>query len=199
VIIADRYGCIVSYVADVVDPEPFVITASEDAVIHIGHSIALDASGNYVIDSIMWSPEAGLSCTYCPSTIATPLSPLTYVVTAVSEFGCTARDSVQVTIDDDPRMYIPNIFSPNGDGINDVWGIAIDQLSASKIERLVIFDRWGNILRTASGIPTANADELWDGKNNTTPVGSGVYVYLLQLVLADGRVIARSGNVTVLR
>jgi gliding motility-associated-like protein len=96
-------------------------------------------------------------------------------------------------------MYIPNIFSPNGDGINDVWGIAIDQLSASKIERLVIFDRWGNILRTASGIPTANADELWDGKNNTTPVGSGVYVYLLQLVLADGRVIARSGNVTVLR
>jgi hypothetical protein len=63
----------------------------------------------------------------------------------------------------------------------------------------VIFDRWGNIVRTVSGISTADADVLGDGRNNTTVVGSGVYVYLLELALADGSIISRSGSITVLK
>jgi gliding motility-associated-like protein len=199
VVISDHHGCSVTYEADVVDPTPFVITASQDAILFIGHSLQFDVTSNDLIESIVWLPAEGLTCDNCISPTATPLSSVTYVATAISEFGCTARDSVNITIDDNPRIFIPNVFTPNGDGVNDDWGISIDQLSSPRIERLVIFDRWGNIVRTVSGISTADADVLWDGRNNTTVVGSGVYVYLLELALADGSIISRSGSITVLK
>ncbi|MGQ9864590.1 MAG: T9SS type B sorting domain-containing protein, partial [Bacteroidia bacterium] len=93
----------------------------------------------------------------------------------------------------DPHIFIPNTFTPNGDGINDVFYIPTYGIDRYE---LMIFDRWGNLIFNNGG----SSARLWDGTYNGQPVPEGAYAYIIKLRLPPyGKEVQRAGTVTVIR
>jgi gliding motility-associated-like protein len=95
-------------------------------------------------------------------------------------------------------IYIPNVFSPNGDGINDEWVITAEPVSIPMLSGVKIFDRWGSLLYATGGIECTGADALWNGLGKEGVVNPGVFTYQLELLRPDGSTVVKSGTVTVL-
>lgn len=116
-----------------------------------------------------------------------------YTVTAYNNFGCVASDEVEIIIDNcqEPTIFIPNVFTPNNDGMNDEFFVKGD-----KIETITttIFNRWGNELITLEGL-----NEKWDGTYNDELVPSGTYFYLVEVKFEESRKEVLKGSVTLLR
>lgn len=150
------------------------------------------------------TPTAGVSYVWQPSgivsdpAIANPTAVVhqttTFVVT-VTDGTCTARDSVTVKVHelvcDDPDIFVPDAFTPNGDGSNDV--LLVRGRHITKME-FRVFDRWGELV-----FATEDQAEGWDGTYKGKPVDPAVYVYWLTATCADGQEYFGKGNVTVIR
>ncbi len=122
--------------------------------------------------------------------------PGTVWVDVTDMYDCHYVDSAAIVTDEAcliEQLYIPTVFSPNGDGINDICGINPDGgIDRAEIQ---IFDRWGNNLFTNTDRSLA-----WDGRSKGDKmVPTGVYVYLIKVQLASGSVYLRKGDVTLLR
>ena len=117
----------------------------------------------------------------------------TVTLITITDKGCrdtTFKGIYEVT---DPRgFYIPNAFSPNGDGLNDVFEIFYIGYTTYEIN---VFDRWGNQVFTNNGDPQF----FWDGKVKGQPVPQGVYVYSVKMTDWQGKNYARSGSITLIR
>ena len=88
-------------------------------------------------------------------------------------------------------LYIPNTFTPNGDGINDTFGVAGEAIKDFNIQ---VYNRWGEMI-----FETANANERWDGTFKGTKVPMGTYVYRISAQSASGKKVNREGNLNVIR
>jgi gliding motility-associated-like protein len=199
VAIQNEYGCFDKETIIIEDGPALNIQLPDDIVIPLGHSITLEASANLPLWSSMWNPTDSLQCPNCISTLATPSHDQTYVFTGTTEEGCTDFDSITVRVDPKPKLFIPNVFSPNHDGINDLFQINADPLSVTSFDRVYIFDRWGGILNQSSHLFNEGIVILWDGSTDNGPVNPGMYVYLILLTLANGDQSSFSGDVTVIR
>lgn len=96
------------------------------------------------------------------------------------------------------HVYIPNAFSPNDDGINDVFSI-MGGPELVKISTLKVFDRWGNLVYEGADLSPSSYVQGWNGKTRGKPVHNGVYTYLTRLLMDDGKERLFSGSVTLLR
>jgi gliding motility-associated-like protein len=165
--------------------------AGENVIIVSGETVTLDGQGNGT--SFSWQPPAGLSCTDCPTPQATPQQTTTYTLTVTNEFGCQRRDSVVIRVGcNDDVVFIPNAFSPNEDGQNDVFYIRSKGLR--NVEYLRIYDRWGKVMFESNSLSNG-----WDGTNNGKTVNPGVYVYQLKAVCSNGQPILMQGNITLVK
>jgi len=161
-------GCLDSAVT-IVNVNTVWITACCDTSIFPGKSVDINAasSGNYI-----WSPAAGLSCTNCYNPVATPDSTTIYTVATTDSAGCRASKEVEIRIKC-VDFSVPNVFTPNGDGSNDVFMVNVYGVETYNIE---IFDRWG-IMVYRSDTP----DTPWSGKNmDGNDVKDGVYYYIIK-------------------
>jgi gliding motility-associated-like protein len=106
----------------------------------------------------------------------------------------STESSAQVTYsaDCDPQIYIPNVFSPNGDGANDVWEVLFEETDITRVE-CVIFDRWGNTVFGTNSMPV-----VWDGLSHGEPMLPGVYVYIIRLI-DDDESQTLSGSLTIVK
>jgi gliding motility-associated-like protein len=118
-------------------------------------------------------------------------------VTVTNEAGCVATDDVLVQVNIVRPVYIPNVFSPNNDGINDRFTVYAGP-AADFVESLQIYSRWGELVFENSFTPN---DELagWDGTFNGQLVNPGVFTYLARVHFLDQKVVNYAGTVTVLR
>jgi gliding motility-associated-like protein len=118
-----------------------------------------------------------------------------YQVQVQDQHGCWGSDSIYITAQCPSRYYIPNVFSPNDDGVNDQFGVFSDYVNAV---HLTVYDRWGN--RVFEG---NSPDARWDGYFRGRPVDSGVYTWIARIegFRKDGStfVATESGSVTVVR
>ncbi len=132
--------------------------------------------------------------------LVSPLEDTEYTLTIIDVNGCTATGDVLVEVDKNRNVYIPNAFSPNGDGPNDEFRVFACRC-VSSINYVRIFDRWGNfIFEQASVEPDCiGGSRLWDGRVKGKPVGQGVYVYMVEVQFLDGIRLLYRGDVTVLR
>jgi len=124
--------------------------------------------------------------------IAAPLQTTTYTIYGMDQYGCVDSANVTITIDSTLNEGIPSAFTPNGDGLNDVF-----RPVGLKYQRLVdfrIFNRWGEVV-----FSTANAKEGWDGTFKGTPQDAGVYLYNVVVAKPDGTNKVYKGDVTLIR
>ncbi|HNE48168.1 MAG TPA: gliding motility-associated C-terminal domain-containing protein, partial [Saprospiraceae bacterium] len=112
--------------------------------------------------------------------------------------GCTATDSITVFILSPDIVYIPNVFSPDGDGINDrVTVYAGNRVKAIRI--FEIFDRWGEKVFSRTDMPANEPEAGWDGKHRGQKVQEGVYVYYLLIELTDGKKRLLKGDISLIQ
>ena len=193
------YGCFDNEEVVVDDGPPLDVNTAEDTSIVLGHTIFIHSTTNLAVDSIGWSNASTISCPYCLDTYATPTGDVTYVITVKTDVGCEDTDSITIRVDKTPIVYIPNVFSPNLDGINDYFAIGTDPLNVTSIDHVSIFDRWGGIISEKTNLSTEQEVILWDGDTASGPALPGTYVYLIQFTMADHTKQTRSGSVTVVR
>lgn len=193
--VTDSEGCSETVSVIVEIGSSFYLDASpDDALILQGESIdiTLDIDPNIVIDEIIWTPTDGLSCSDCDNPTASPMEPTMYIVTVIADNGCMASDTVFIDVKKPcGELFVPNIFSPNKDGVNDgfcVYGSCVISME------LTIFNRWGETI-----FYTENRNACWDGYFRGQLVQSGVYTYKLVATLESGETVLESGNVNVVR
>jgi gliding motility-associated-like protein len=142
---------------------------------------------------VIWKPAPDSSCIGCLSQTWFPGSSRRYDVTIVDTFGCKVSASTIVNVDRDIHIFVPNIFSPNGDGINDVYRAKSNYQSIVEFDAY-IFNRWGQKLYEWHD-PAGG----WDGKFNGKDVKQGVYFVLVKAKGADGRKYNIKKDVNLLR
>lgn len=96
------------------------------------------------------------------------------ILEAINEFGCSAYDSVNVWIYPEITLFVPNAFTPNGDGINDVFSVSVSGIVSYEIS---IFNRWGEIIYKST-----DPSQAWDGTHHKVKVPAGVYQYIIRAV-----------------
>jgi gliding motility-associated-like protein len=165
-----------------------VIDAGPSFVVPQGTLIQLRPTANdSTVVSFTWSPPVNLSNPNTLRPMVTALSDQTYTLTANAPGGCTATD--QVTVKILKPVKIPNVFSPNGDGINDKWMISnLSDYSGAYVE---IFNRYGQKIFYSAGY-----NEPWDGNYNGRPMPVATYYYIITLKNGYEPL---TGSVTIIR
>ncbi|MBK9017548.1 MAG: gliding motility-associated C-terminal domain-containing protein [Saprospiraceae bacterium] len=154
VIVVDANGCQANFSADLPNFEQVVVVLEPTASLAKGSSIQLSPVLNIPLDqiaSVNWSPADGLDCTDCLSPTVTVTSIITYTVTVTSVDGCTASASITISVTaPEGNIYVPNAFSPNDDGINDVLTIFANDGYVKQVISFQVFTRWGESVYEAS-------------------------------------------------
>ncbi|HUH72898.1 MAG TPA: PKD domain-containing protein [Chitinophagales bacterium] len=177
-----------------VSPRPEV-EAFQDSKIANGQNIVLKATADQNV-TYSWTPDYNISCLTCFNPNVFPNVSTQYKVIGTNEFGCSANAKVSVEVVDycsGASIEIPNVFSPNFDGKNDIFRLKYDKDLLS-INVFRIYNRYGEVI-----FETSNPDEGWDGTFNQTPINTGVYVYYVELDCYDGGTNFLKGNITLLR
>ncbi|MEN0006579.1 MAG: gliding motility-associated C-terminal domain-containing protein [Bacteroidota bacterium] len=143
--------------------------------------------------TIEWSPSGSLSCANCPDPVA-QLRESTMLQATLTDTitGCTGIYEIDITIRPEEKIYIPNAFSPNDDGVNDFFEVFTSDQEVLVLT-MQVYDRWGALVFEQSG-----ANRWWDGTFNGSDLPSGVYVYVVQVQLSTGRELL-SGDVALVR
>lgn len=173
--------------ADGSDPT-IQLQAGPDTTIYLGSSYQLNATGN-AVQQWIWTPGYALDDSTIFNPIARPEVTVTYVVTAVNIKGCLDRDTVVVTVSEDPVVSIPNLFSPNGDGFNDLF--VIPELDLYPNTALTIINREGVVVYESK-----NYKNDWDGNFRGQKLPEATYYYLIEFEKGDKKV---KGPITILR
>jgi gliding motility-associated-like protein len=168
---ASPYGC---YNTDSVTVSPYPqlgIDVTPDTFVISGSSAQLDVSGGPFLQ-YRWEPETGLNSSTIPNPIATPYDPIRYYVYGLNEYGCEEMDSVFIDVLEDITVY--NVFSPNGDGINEYFEIE----HAERFPEMLVevYSRWGDLLFSTVGY---HSGSWWDGRARGKEAPVGTYYYVI--------------------
>ena len=168
-----------------------VLVVSGDTTINIGESATVYADGGL---SYSWSPNinGSIACPTCSSTVVQPTLTTQYIVVASNSIYCKVQDTVTVIVDINcGDFFIPNVFSPNGDGLNDLINVHGRCISTFNLQ---IFNRWGEKV-----FETSSLSESWDGTFRGQKLDTGVFIYKADGVSIDGQEFKMKGNITLLR
>ena len=181
-------------VAMVVNPTPVIPPGQVFADESGGVLLQPQVTGD--IGSYTWTPATGLSADNIDDPFATPAASTVYTLSVVSTAGCKASGEITVKVYTDIR--IPNGFTPNGDGHNDVFYV-MGGPTGSLIKDFSVYDRWGlrvfQVHDVASGDPAFG----WNGTYKGNEVPPGTYVYVLTMSLAGGTAETYKGTVILIR
>jgi gliding motility-associated-like protein len=187
-----------AYIPVVVYPKPVFNIVQETINLAVGNSVTLNTTNSPDIIKWQWSPPAGLSCNNCAQPTASPVNSTTYRAVASNIAGCTGEDVVTINLFcNNGNVFVPNTFSPNGDGSNDVFfprgkGIA-------GIRNLQVFNRYGQIVFQNKNLDINRPEGGWDGKFMGQPLNPDVFVYQMEVICETGEVFPVKGNVSLIR
>jgi gliding motility-associated-like protein len=169
---------------------PAAVVELPDSIrLHPGEQARLDPRGNCLYFD--WFPPYGLSADSIANPIANPGVNTRYFLTASTEWGCATRDSIDVFVDPESLIDVPNAFTP-GSAPNALFRPSRRGLASIAYFR--VYNRWGQKV-----YETATLDEGWDGRLNGEPQPLGVYIWELDATTLNGRRVKGQGNVTLLR
>lgn len=170
------------------------VNAGNDTIIIRGQSITLYPNSDRPV-RYEWTPNNTLSCFDCRNPIASPFETTTYIVTGYDANNCSDSDDIKIQIIDNCSgdiVLVPNAFTPNNDGKNDILYVRGQLIASIKIFR--IYNRWGELIFETDDINTG-----WDGTFKGQNMNSGVYVYYVEAICIDGKETLKKGNVTLIK
>ncbi|MDX1407593.1 MAG: gliding motility-associated C-terminal domain-containing protein, partial [Saprospiraceae bacterium] len=187
--VSARSACDTAVIIFEVDQSMISVSlAAEQVSILIGDTIALFSdvvqSGFSVVYA--WDDPQGnsLECDACPAPRAFPLDDITYSLLVTDEVGCTDEASIRIQVDGDDRVYVPNVFTPNGDQVNDIF--YLQGKGVREVASWSIFDRSGGTVHAVRGVGLNDPTTGWNGMVGDRYVLPGVYVWVAELVFFDG-------------
>jgi gliding motility-associated-like protein len=156
--------------------------------------------GSLPIDSISWTPKDYLITSSEPlRPLVRPLDDRIYKLRVTDVNGCIGEAEISVELERNRNVFIPNVFSPNGDDKNDYFGV-FSGVGVKQINYLRIYDRWGELVfQKQDLVPSNDPSQGWDGTFNNKPVQTGVYVYISEIVFEDGAKLLYRGDIMVAR
>jgi gliding motility-associated-like protein len=172
-----------------IPPHHFLYDVTLDQTINWGESAQLDVKGGYIY---WWRPDNGtLDNPNINNPVAKPTEKTTYIVYSYDKLGCL--DSAQTTVDVIyTQEWIPSAFTPNGDGINDIFHVV--NLRGGKLIDMFIYDRWGELV-----CHTRDNEKGWDGKYRGTRQDLNVFNYYIVVERESHEVVYYKGDVTLIR
>ena len=195
----DQFGCMYSTTATIEELDELVVELPEDTTIRFGEQFLISSSTNSNGSlSYFWPVSEGLDCIDCPSPITQPHNDILYTIEVVDEYGCVAYDEILIRVTRENQVFVPNIFSPNEDDINDYF-LPVFGPGVKSILKMNVFDRWGGLLYEKSNVDLSIPSKGWDGTSDGVPVNPGVYVYIIELEYIDGVQEVLSGDITIVR
>lgn len=182
-----------SMVTITVTPPPKVFAGNDTSIVmnqpfHM-HAIDIDNNG---FTQYEWSPSYGLNNSVAQNPLATLDRNTTYTVTATNAQGCSGLGVLNIKVYQGPDIYVPNAFSPNGDGRNDI--LRVIPVGIQEFKYFYIYNRWGQLI-----FSTKDASKGWNGETNKVAQGSDTFVWMAEGVDGKGNVVKRRGTVTLLR
>jgi len=202
-LIEDSNGCTFEETIEIIQPDSlYVLVTRPEEEIRYGDSVRLVAQTNFPeasLAQITWEDASTLSCDDCLAPYAQPTETSVYQITVISENGCSDQALVRVFVNRQFPVYFPNIFSPNGDGDNDVFYPFAELGSVTKIHQFYIFDRWGNAIYSVDNFAANDPRYGWDGTKAGEKMNPAVFVYFAEIEFADGRIEIFKGDVTLIR
>lgn len=172
----------------------------EDQAICFGQEATIELLATPEATEVSWKPADAASCQDCSAILVRPSTTTRYEATVLHRNGCVSVAGTDIIVDRvHCAQYIPNAFSPNDDGTNDVFGIP-STLAVEKIDVFKVFDRYGGLVFDSQNVGIG-LNQGWDGsvKGHTDPAAPGVYTYLILVTYFDGSKELFSGDVNLIR
>ena len=174
------------------------VTYPKEITIAPGQSRGIQLVPNFNPSSILWTPSEGLSCNQCLKPDINPSKDTEYQITLTDDQGCQLTIYITVRVFADNKVFVPNVFSPNGDNLNDLFKI-FSENGQIQIKQFEIFDRWGNqifhqenkMIQDFSG---------WNGNAlNGDKMNPGVYIYSILLEIPGSGERKLYGDISLIR
>ncbi|MFC4262299.1 PKD domain-containing protein [Ferruginibacter yonginensis] len=173
------------------------VTAGADKTINVGQTITLTPTISNDVTNVVWTPSLGVVSNVYPSINIRPTTDMQYKVTVSNAGGCTANATVNIIVlCNGANVFIPNTFSPNGDGANEVFYPRGTGLFTIKQAR--IFDRWGQEVFSRYSFAANDASKGWDGTYKGKKLGSDVYVYVFEIQCENNTTMMYKGNIALI-
>ncbi len=199
VIGADSNGCFkdTAYIPIQVYNYPKVDLGA-DLQLSVGTSLTLKPTYSSDVSKYTWTPALGLSCSDCPTPIAQPKQTTVYKLEVSNLGSCTSSDEVTINVFcNNANIFVPNTFSPNGDGANDVFYPRGHGLYIIRYVR--VYNRLGEAVFEKSNFLPNDMSAGWNGSFKGKAAAQDVYVYTMEIVCENNTVIRYHGNVSLIR
>jgi len=195
----NKIGCFATSTKNIyVAPLPTATAITDPLAVISGSGTNLNMKYTGNIISYLWTPQLGLDCFDCPIPFATPRTTTKYTVAVQDKYSCVNKGNVTVQVVCDNRnFFIPNTFSPNSDGSNDIFyprGQGI-----FRIKSLRIFNRWGEMVFENREFQANDASAGWNGMYKGKKVTPDVYVYQIEIYCTNDQIFKLAGNVALIQ
>jgi gliding motility-associated-like protein len=174
------------------------VFAGNDTTVNTGATLPLRSVSSPDVNKWKWFPANGLSCVDCAAPNAAIKNTITYRVDVSNEGGCKSYDDITIhAVCNGGNYFLPNTFSPNGDGANDVFYVR--GKGVNRIQSLKIFNRWGQLVFEKRDITPNDPGSGWDGTYNGKRADMDVYIYIAEVICENSQIVALKGDVTLIR
>ena len=174
--------------------QPVKVFAGADTSIAIGEPLQLDGIdiNNAGLIKYAWSPAFGLNNAFIKNPVAILNSNASYTLIAQTAKGCTARDDINITVFVKPDLYVPNAFTPNADGKNDIFKPI--PIGIKEIKYFAIYNRYGELV-----FKTTVQGAGWDGTVKGIRQNTGAFIWMAEAVDFKGNIITKKGTVVLVK
>jgi gliding motility-associated-like protein len=200
VLVQDANGCETSQSITVTDPQELLVELGDNVTIGLGDEFDLAAQIVGAYDTIYWTNCPDSVCADQNQFTISPLNTSVYNVTVVDGNGCVTTDQITINVEKGREVFIPNAFTPNGDGNNDHFWIYAGP-EVEKVHEFRVFNRWGEeVFERLDFDPRMELESYgWDGTFDSKTMNPAVFVYYVDIEYIDGRRETLKGDVALRR
>ncbi|MFN8293212.1 MAG: PKD domain-containing protein [Chitinophagales bacterium] len=174
------------------NPVKFAVNLVAEDTIQLGEDITLTPTYNYSnITHWQWTPATALNCIDCENPIANPYNDIVYTVYATTEKGCIDSAYTRINVEHNPVVYVPNLFTPNSDGLNDIAMVYANNVMDLEF---LIFNRWGEKVYEGHHI-----NEGWNGFYQNKLQEPETYVYVVTVTFLNNKKVTKTGSITLVK
>lgn len=196
----DSHGCFLDSLFRIGEPDSLSVFIGDSRLVKLGEVIEIPLATNAdTLTLVEWFTANPLLELREDLARITSIQTDSIRIRITDQLGCVATNSFRLTVDRGALVYVPNAFSPNGDGVNDRFIVQGERSQITNISTLQVFDRWGNQHFGATDLGANDFGNGWDGMLDGRQAPVGIYVWVAEVMLVNGDIRLLKGEVSLLR